>query len=394
MARRRPGSPKGRWRTLISVIACIATFGMTNGLSSPLIALNLEAQGVGEAVIGLNMTMMAVAILVFSPFVPKLAAWSGTRRFLLGCILVQIAVFVVMPLERSLVLWFAARFVMGCTAAGMYVIAEAWIAEVAHDASRGRTMAIYVTALSGGFAIGPLIIPITGIEGFAPFLAAIALLFMAALPLASAGQDEPDARGPIRFNAFNFAIIAPTIATAVVLVSLMEMTTAGLLAVYAVRYDFPVGVAALTGTAVALGGLVFQFPIGWLGDKTNRVAVMLLCAGGGALGALLLPQVITHPILIWLFLPLWAGLFSGVYTMALALMGERFKGAELITASASLGIMWGIGSLIGPASAGAIMSSAGPDGLPYFLAACCAVFVALGLLRRLAAQRRARIGNA
>ena len=380
---RRPGPPKGRWRTLIPVIACISTFGMTNGLSSPLISLNLEARGIDEAMIGLNMTMMAVAILVFSPFVPKLAAWAGTRNFLLACIAVQIALFVIMPLERSLVVWFAARFIMGCTAAGMYVISEAWINEVADEASRGRTMAIYVTALSGGFAIGPLIIPITGIGGFAPFLAAIALLCIAALPLLGAGPEAPSARGPVRFNVFNFVIIAPTIATAVVLVSLMEMTIAGLLPVYAVRYDFPVGLAALTGSAVAVGGLLFQFPIGWLGDKTNRVTVMLLCAAGGAAGALLLPVVIQYPIALWLCLPLWAGLFSGVYTMALALMGERFKGAELITASASLGIMWGIGSLFGPASAGVIMSGAGADGLPYFLAVCCAAFVLLGLARRL-----------
>ena len=88
---------------------------------------------------------------------------------------------------------------------------------------------------------------------------------------------------------------------------------------------------------------------------------------------------------MWLGLALWIGLFSGVYIVAMALVGERFRGPDLVTANAAMGLLWGLGSLTGPALSGAAMDIWDPDGFPGTLAAFTALVLLLTVWRRLRA---------
>src|SRR5215813_2545543 len=66
---------------------------------------------------------------------------------------------------------------------------EAWINQLAGDiGGRGRVIGIYAAALSAGFGIGPLLLSITGINGWAPFLANALLTALAMLPLLGVGD--------------------------------------------------------------------------------------------------------------------------------------------------------------------------------------------------------------
>jgi MFS family permease len=115
----------------------------------------------------------------------------------------------------------------------------------------------------------------------------------------------------------------------------------------------------------------------------NREALLIGCALGGALGAGALPLAIHAGWLLWVALFLWGGVFAGVYTVALIILGERFRGAALATGNAAFGFFWGIGGLLGPAVAGAAMDVWDPHGLPATLCTASLVFVLLGIGRRL-----------
>ena len=39
---------------------------------------------------------------------------------------------------------------------------------------------------------------------------------------------------------------------------------------------------------------------------------------------------------------------GGIYTLALVLIGQHFRGPDLVTANACVGLLWGVGSLLGP----------------------------------------------
>ena len=66
--------------TLAAVIAAAAIFGVTYGLSAPLIALDLAARGFGEVTIGLNAAMHAVGVLVIARSCRVLPPASASER--------------------------------------------------------------------------------------------------------------------------------------------------------------------------------------------------------------------------------------------------------------------------------------------------------------------------
>jgi predicted branched-subunit amino acid permease len=81
---------------------------------------------------------------------------------------------------------------------------------------------------------------------------------------------------------------------------------------------------------------------------------------------------------------------AGIYTVALAELGERFSGHDLVAGTAAFSTMWGLGALVGSLSAGWSIAAFGPDGLPFSMAAVFLVFIMAALMSRGPARRTAR----
>ena len=373
-----------RRRSLAAAIACISVFAVTVGLVTPLVSLILEARGIQPTTIGAIAAMPSLAILVTTPLIPWFVRRLGLRGFLSLCIAGELVLVLLLPLLDHLAVWFVLRGLMGATGAGLFVASETWINEVAEERSRGRVLAIYGAILSGSFALGPFIISITGTEGWLPFLVAAAFIAGAGLPLLWSGRLSPAISGQASFGVFSFVLVAPTLAAAILLSGFKEMSMAALLPVYGVRSGLSVPAAAVMLTAVALGALAFQLPIGWAADRMNRYLLLIIVAAAALVGALLLPLIVTlGGLALWLGLAFWGGAFSGVYVVAMVLVGERFRGPDLVTASAAFGLLWGSGGLAGPILSGSAMDIWGSDGFPGLLAAATALFVLLAVYRRL-----------
>lgn len=375
-----------RRQSLAAAISCMAVFGITVAVMSPLISLILEARGIDRTTIGAMASVPSLALLATNPFIPFCVRLLGFQPFLYACIALQLVLVLLMPLFDDLTSWFVLRGLMGASVNGLFVASEAWINSVAEERTRGRVLAVYGAVLSGSFAVGPIIISVTGIEGWLPFVVSAALIALAALPLVWSRDLSPVLEGRASFGVLSFFVVAPTLVAAVFLSAFKEMAMGALLPVYGVRSGLGDNAAAAMLTAGYLGALLFQLPIGWAADRMNRNLLLILLIVAGLAGALLLPQLVAlgGPVM-WLGLGLWVGLFSGVYIVAMTLMGERFRGADLVTASASFGLLWGLGSLTGPFLAGSAMDIWDPGGFPGTLAVVTALVLLLALYRRLRA---------
>lgn len=379
-------APAARARSLAAVIGCIAVYGCTIGIAGPLIGLTLEARGVDRTIIGALAATPAVAMLLFAAQVPRLVRRLGARGFLWSCLCSEFLMFLALPALDWLPAWFAIRFAMGAAAVGLFVAAEAWINQIAPDAVRGRLIGLYNTVLAGGFAMGPVIVAAVGHEGWTPYLIGAGVVALAASSLLLAGEATPRLEGRPSFGVFAFVALAPTLALGVAVTAFLDGAVLTLLPVYGVRSGLSEAAAATMLTALALGNVALQVPIGWLGDHVDRRLVMIGCGLAGVAGAAALPWFVNLGWLVWAMLFLWGGVTMGVYTTALAGVGARFRGAELITANAALGLLWGSGSVIGPLVAGAAMDWLDPHGLPLALGAAAGTFVLVALWRRAAAR--------
>jgi MFS family permease len=355
-------------RNLIAACAAITVFGFAFGMTYPLLSLILESRGISSDMIGINSAMMPIGILLFSSVIPFAAKRFGARKVAIAAAIVTALVILSYKVFDTLAAWFLIRLIQGMTISTLFVLSEAWIVGSAGDHNRGKIVAIYASILSASFGAGPLLISFIGIEGWTPFVLGAVVVAIGAIPFIFIREDthaEPEethASGII-----GFAPRAPMLLAAVGTFAVFDAASLSLFPVYGIQNGLDLATSANILTALILGNVLLQFPIGWLCDIFAHRFVLAGCAFITAVSLVFLPDLINSE-LKWPLLILMGTAGYGVYTVSLAALGDRFSGHDLVNGSASFALVWGFGALIGSVSGGWAMLGFGPHGLPISLA--------------------------
>jgi MFS family permease len=139
------------------------------------------------------------------------------------------------------------------------------------------------------------------------------------------------------------------------------------LPVYALDRGMTEGMAAALLSIWLSGNILSQYPLGWLADRWPRRLIMAACAAIACVGQLLVQSAVGIPALLWPLLVLLGGVMGGLYTLSLALIGERFRGADLTQANTAFVMTFQLGTIVGPPYAGAFMQAAGVPSFPLAL---------------------------
>jgi MFS family permease len=375
-----------RRQNLVAVTAAMAVAALIYGLSLPLLSLVMNERGVESTIIGLSTAVQSMGMVLIAPFLPAYMRRSGPAALMLGAILVTLVAFLLLPVFSSLLAWIALRFVIGCAGSVLWVCGEAWINQVATDRTRGRVVAMYSMAVAAGFAVGPLLLSVTGSHGPTPFLVSSAIMLLAALPLLTVMRVAPRLDGEPTRALPRYFLLAPLAMSLFAVFAVAE----GIVLTFLPLYGMGRGLSEAQGlyliTLMGIGGMLGQMPIGWLADKVDRELLATVCILLVVVAALLMPAVLAIPIWNWVFMLLFGAVLSGIYTIAMVIIGGQFRGADLAAASALYGFMWGMGSVLGPPIGGLAMDLFPPHGVPLSIAVLFAGFLpfaAISCLRRL-----------
>jgi MFS family permease len=352
-----------RW-SLAAVIAAVTVFGVTLGLAGPLLSLTLEARGVGAALNGLNAGTAFLGVILGPLLTPRGVRLLGLRNLLLVCFVIDIIVFPLMRVFDSVLAWALLRVLLGMVGSSIFAASEAWITILAGNAARGRVLGVYAASLSAGLALGPLVLSIAGIEGWLPFIVGSAITAFACVPLLAAGNGASGLGRERGGSPLRVFAKAPLLLLAVALFGLYEQSLLSLLPVWGVRSGLDRMVAAMSLSAIFLGAIILQWPLGMVSDRFSRVTALRTCGAVALVGATVLATIsLPTPALICLLF-LWGGAAAAIYPVALSMAGDRFQGAEMVAANATMIIAYGLGSLVGPALGGLAIELRGPEGLP------------------------------
>jgi len=324
--------------TLAALIGCLSIYGITFSLYTPLLSLILEARGASSTLIGALAMIASAGIIIGSFAVPRLMQHLEGRSLLLGGVVFEVVLIFALMSTQSIVAWFVIRFLGGLVGSVLFVVTETWMIEITPREHHGRVMGFYNTTLALSFALGPLILSVTGTQGTMPFLVGIGLMGLAGLPVLWAGRYAPASSDKPGFGVVSFVFVAPLLALACFVVAFMELTTTSLIPIYGLRVGMTESSATLMLFFGAAGGALLQFPIGWAADHFDPRKVLVACALAGLVCAVAWPFSVGVPFLLWTTLFLWWGLFAGVYTVAMILAGQWFSGVELATAMAAFGV--------------------------------------------------------
>jgi len=355
------------WRSLVAAIGCLTVFDVTLGFSFPLVTFILEARKVDEALIAFNAAMTPLGIMLMGPFIPSLTKRFGARPTAICAAFVVAVLILALKMFPQLLSWFVLRLMLGAAGGILFTISEAWVVRFADGPSRTRILAVYSAALSAGFAVGPFLIPFTGIDGWLPFAIAAGFAVLATLPILAIAAPDVAVEEGQHTTFLSFLPQAPVLLCAVVLFAIFDAVALTFFPIYALRSGLDLETASTTLGVLIAGNIFLQYPLGWLADKWSRIGTMVGCALVASLFLAVLPAVM-GTIWMWPVLIILGSSGFGVYTVALALLGERFSGQALMAGAAAFAAMWGLGAIIGPPIAASIIKLFGIGALPYFLA--------------------------
>jgi len=369
------------WKTYFAVCAAVISIGLALGVTMPLVSLRLESWGYGGFAIGVMAATPALGVLLGALVASRWAAILGTTRLMQACLLFSAVSVALLALLPHYWLWLALRLVIGVALTVVFILGESWINQLAVEQWRGRLVALYGTGYALSQLAGPLLLGAIGSGTDLGFWVGTALLVGGALVLLGrTGAPRTEAHGGAGRGLLAFCRQLPAIAWAVTLFAAFEAMVLTLLPVYLLREGFAEQLALTMVGVVVVGDAALQLPIGWLADRLSRSALFRAC-GLVLLGSSLALPLLLHGPLAWPLLVLFGASAGGLFTLALILIGERFRDDALVRANAHVAQLWGTGCLIGPLFTGAASQWLSSHALPLLMAAGAFGFVCLAWRR-------------
>lgn len=327
-----------------------------NGLQGSLLGIRSEYEGFSAAATGVVMTCYFVGFLAGSRAATKALATVGHIRVFAALASMASTATLVHALAITPITWGLMRFTTGLCMAGLYVVFESWINDLATNATRGRLLALYMAVTMGGVAGGQFLLNLADPRGLELFIIASVLISLSLVPVTLSERSAPPTRSPVPVSLRELARIVPTGLTVSALVGMAHGSLLGMGAVYATRAGLAPSQIALFMGAPMVGGVVLQFPIGAISDRVPRQGVMFVVAVLAAVTAAAL-LVVTPGTLTSYGLMFAVGGFSfPLYSLGIAYTNDWIEPEQTMGASSSLVTMNGLGAIVGPImSAGLIV---------------------------------------
>ncbi|MDX8503334.1 MFS transporter [Mesorhizobium sp. VK4C] len=372
---------------IASVIVSMALIAIGNGLMFAFIPVRLGADGfdptwAGLIVTGLSAGGLAGCILT-GPLVKRV---GHARAFMVLSALIALSNVVIgagpMPL-----LWIAARALYGFAICGLFIVAQSWLNDALPNAIRGRVMAVFYVAYIGGLGVGYATLAAVDIHTAAVPLIGIAFTALSILPVGMTRLAQPPAPQAASVALAQAWKISPVGVVGMLAVGGLSMIISGFAPIHATAKGYSQADVALLLSAMPVGTLILQIPLGWLSDRTDRRYVLAGAAALAVVASLLAIAfdggALTALVVIYL---IWDGASESIYSLSSAHAADRARKEELLALSSSLLFAWSLSGFIVPGIVTVLSAVFGTETFIYVGIAIASAFCLFVLWRVFAAR--------
>jgi MFS family permease len=360
-----------RWR-VAGVLLLIGAEALLYGYSYPFFSLALEKRELANWLIGLNASLAGAGILIVGPILPWLIDRAGLRQLVAALFGISLLSFGAILAADQVVVWFAARFVMGACFAALWTTTEIWLNGVVDDRHRGRIIGASGTLYAACQFVGPLILGGVGVTGSVPLIVAMVPLAVGvavALSIRSAKGEVEDEENLGDTKSLRLALtVAGALVAAAFLGGIGETAMQALLPLYGLAHGVDDAGAAQLVAVFSLGEAVLVAVLGWMADRYGRRFTLLTCSLVASATCGVLPFATGTALTLWPVLFLAGGAISGIYTLGVILMGQDFRGQTLAYVSTGFAMAYAAGSIVGSTPVGYLIDVFGPEALPVSIA--------------------------
>lgn len=331
-----------------------------NGLNGSLLGVRSDAAGFSLAITGVIMAAYFAGFLVGTVYAESALKTVGHIRVFAALASMASTVVLVQAISVQPITWVITRFLFGACMAGLYVVVESWLNDLATNATRGRILSVYMIITMGGVAVGQLLLSVEDTSGFTLFIVVSVLVSLSLVPITLSASSAPPIATP---EPIGLRALAPRIPTGLIS-SFFSGAGAGALigmgAVYAALVGMSTTQISLFLAAPMVGAILFQWPIGWLSDKLPRRGVLFGVGVAAASAPLLALAVPVDSALATLSMFLMGGAMFPFYSLTIAYSNDWLKAEEILGASGTLVRVNGTGAIVGPLLVAGLMAGIGP----------------------------------
>jgi MFS family permease len=377
------------WSTsrFYSFLFLVTVFGVTQGFLIPVISTMLEQMQVSSSINGLSAAMLYVGMLFSMMFYSKLITRWGYRNTIVLGIAILLVSFLFLPFIQGIWWWTILRFFVGIGNNIALLSCQVWLIATVDPDHKGKRLSQFGLMYGLGFGLGPLGLNMSEHGYLIPIITLIVLLVISILigfrltnGQADFAKTEEEQQVSVSYKTIyqlGFLAMIPML-----LYGFLEVALSGNFPVYGLKLGLTKGEISLLITAFIWGSLVFQIPLGVLGDKIGRKNLLrILCTLGG-IGMIFVPLVGNHFAGLFLILGLSGGFVGSLFSLGLAFMDDILPSHLLPKGSALCSMHYSIGSIIGPYLGGSLMQHLGITSLFYFLGSALLGFVMLTFIFR------------
>ena len=302
------------WALLLGMLLLM----VGNGLQGTLLGVRGGIEGFSTFEMSLVMSAYFLGFLGGSRLAPEMIRRVGHVRVFAALASFISAALILFPSVTEPWAWVALRVAIGFCFSGVYVTAESWLNNAATNETRGQALSLYMIVQMAGIVSAQGLLVLGDPGGFILFIVPSVLVSISFAPILLSVSPTPafDTTKPMSFR--RLLEVSPLGFVGIFLMGGVYSALFGMAAVYGSQAGLSVPQISLFVASIYLGGLMTQFPIGWLSDRMDRRVLILGVALGGASAAALgmamggAPAVLLVAFLVRGYSPMKAGLWATV----------------------------------------------------------------------------------
>ena len=368
--------------SVTSLLAGMALLMLGNGALATMLSISMAEAGTAAWLIGVVMAQYYVGIVLGTTFSHKVIVSVGHIRAFATFGSTMSAATLAHAFVADPWFWAVMRLTVGFCAVGIFMCSESWLSAKSTNETRGSVFALYQFTVYLFQGLSQFLVNLPDETGFTLYALLSVLMSLAIVPVAVTRVVAPPLPENTRFNFVELWRASPTGMTAALASGMILGAFYGVAPLFAQMTGLDrAGIAAFM-SAVIIGGLVLQYPVGRFSDGRDRRVVMLaICAGVLFTCFALMGKDVYNGNGLLALGALFGGLAFTLYPLSVAYTNDFLTPDELVPMTGGLLMAYGSGAALGPLGGSAAVQLIGPNGLFGFIGLITFVLAVVIVLR-------------
>ncbi|WP_430449004.1 MFS transporter [Rhodophyticola sp.] len=368
---------RSSWALLLGMLLLM----VGNGLQGTLLGVRGAIEGFSTLELSIVMSAYFAGFLGGSRMAPEMIRRVGHIRVFAALGSMISAALVLFPVLTDPISWTVLRVIIGFCFSAVYVTAESWLNNAATNETRGKALSIYMVVQMAGIVSAQGLLVLGDPSGYTLFIVLSVLVSLSFAPILLSATPTPAFETTKPMSLREVLAVSPLGCAGIFVMGGVYSAMFGMSAVYGTEAGLGLGQISMFVASFYVGGLLLQYPIGWISDRMDRRVLILAIS---VLAAALAVVGVLGGGLFWLLLSaafLFGGMANPLYALLVAYTNDFLEHEQMAAAGGRLIFINGVGAIFGPLAVGAIMGAIGPSGYFIYLAVLMATLAVYAAYR-------------